>query len=200
MNNSFRLMVENILLESSNDTLLSDVKHHASIMGLDKNDFKGSGSNIAYHSSTSGLHLGNVNKIAGKEKTAHEIVHHAAARELNLDGDKHSFGELSHALKQHHIMKQAGYNEMRNHEGGITYNHPSRPFHVSLDNGKDAHSQILRHTNIASKVSKGGSNADFNHVHTGKKIQGVYASANIDSDDLENKIKKHSIDNNIHFG
>lgn len=199
MNNSFREMVEKILLESSDDTLLSDVKHHAAIMGLNQNDFKGSGSNITYHSSTSGLQLPTANKIAGKEKTAHEIVHHAAARELNLDGAKHSFGELSHMLKQHHIMKQAGYNEMRNPEGGITYHHPSRPFQVSLDNGKDAHSQILRHTNIAAKVSKGGSNADFNHVNTGKKIQGVYASANIDTDDLENKIKKHSIDNNMHF-
>ena len=68
MNNSFRLMVENILLESSNDTLLSDVKHHASIMGLHQNDFKGSGSNIEYHSSASGLQLPTANRKAGKEK------------------------------------------------------------------------------------------------------------------------------------
>lgn len=127
------------------------------------------------------------------------MTHHEMAHQLNVDGSKHSSSELSHQLEQHNIMKKAGYGHMRDNEGGITYHHPNRPFQVDLKGGHDAYDQILRHTNIASKVTKGNSNAEFNDVHSGKQVHGVHASSNLDRDNIESKVREHRISNGIHF-
>lgn len=154
-------------------------------------------STISFHSKGSSMLLNNIShdKETGKERTPQEIVHHAAAKELNVDGSKHSFGELSHQLKQHEIMGKVGYAARREHTGGITYHHPDKPFHVDLKGGENAHDLILRHTNAASKVKK-IDNAEFNHAHTGKRINGVFASANLVHDNIEAKIQDHSRQHN----